>query len=47
MVEMIGYTSDTQEQNEINEENMKSVLLVMELSRNAILHMHGIFKEIF
>lgn len=47
MVEMVGYDDNDMTQNEITAENMANVLLVMEISKNAILHMHGVFKEIF
>lgn len=43
---MIGFTDDDM-QNEINEDNMRDVLLVMELTKNPLTHMHGIFEQVF
>jgi hypothetical protein len=46
MVNMIGFTDDDM-QNEIDEDNMRDVLLVMELTKNPLTHMHGIFEQVF
>jgi hypothetical protein len=47
LIDKIGLDPDTDMQNEITEEIMGDVLIFMELTKQALNHMHGVFEQIF
>jgi dynein heavy chain len=46
LVDKIGFDEGDM-QNEITEDNMADVLVCMEMTKNALNHMHGVFEQIF
>jgi len=43
MVDMVGF-DDNDMQNEITVDNINNVLLIMEITKNPLRHMHGVFE---